>query len=145
MPVENIFLLDNGDCLEVSAKGVRQGDSVQSGIVYVDGLSVGDTSEDVLNDRNELSAQGIASIAAAIEAKRNASLGVHVEMRGITGGDDDELLTDVETAVKRDLDRALADHKKRNELEKACRQALQNVLWDRIKQRPMVIVNLLNV
>lgn len=146
VPVRNIFLLDNGDSLEVSAKGVRQGESVQSGIVFVDGLSVGDTSQDVLNDRNELSEQGIASIAAAIDKKSNSVMGsVNVEMRGITGGDDADLLDDAERAVKRELERALSRSQKRRDVEKACRQALQNVLWDRIKQRPMVIVNLLDV
>ena len=39
----NIFVLENGESLELSTKGIRMGDPVESGVVYVDGLSVGDT------------------------------------------------------------------------------------------------------
>ena len=59
------------------------------GIVLVDGLSVGDTSEQVLEERTALSAQGFAAIAAAVSGREKAVAGnVQVEMHGITGGDD---------------------------------------------------------
>ena len=38
---QNIFVLDNGDCLEIDEKGARVTEHVESGVVYVDGLSVG--------------------------------------------------------------------------------------------------------
>ncbi len=58
-----------------------------SGIVYVDGLSVGDTSQDVLDERNTLGNQGFASVAAAVDVKRKQVVGeVQVSMHGITGG-----------------------------------------------------------
>jgi ribonuclease J len=143
---KNIFLLENGESLELSAKGIAKGPSVQSGIVFVDGLSVGDTSQDVLNDRSVLSEQGFAVVAAAIDAKRHEVVGsVQVQMRGITGGDDGYLNGDVEEAVRKALSKSLSQNAKRNEMEKACRQALQSVLWECIKQRPMVLVNLLDV
>lgn len=146
VPVRNIFMLDNGDTLELSSKGIRQGESVQSGIVFVDGLSVGDTSQDVLNERNTLGDTGFAAIAAAIDYKRHEVVGdVHVEMRGITGGDDWDLVQDAEARVKRELTNGLDRKLKQKDLEKSCRQSLQSVLWDRIKQRPMVVVNLLDV
>ena len=59
----------------------------ESGIVYVDGLSVGDTSKDVLEERQALSNYGFATIAAAVNARKKQIEGVvRVEMRGITGG-----------------------------------------------------------
>ncbi len=146
VPLRNIFMLDNGDSLELSAKGIHQGKSVQSGIVFVDGLSVGDTSEDVLNDRNVLGETGFAVVAAAVDKQRKQITGeVEVQMRGITGGDDPDLVGEAQHAVKRDLSRALSNQAKQNELEKTTRQTVQNVLWDRIKQRPMVVVNLIDV
>ncbi len=143
----NIFLLENGECLEVSQKGVRYGDPVQSGVVYVDGLSVGDTSEDVLQERSVLVEQGIAAVACAVDtATRHVVGDVQVEMRGITGGDDDYLARDAQRTVQRSLEKALSDQKKkRRDWEKSARQSLQSLLWDRIKQRPMVIVNLIEI
>ena len=72
VPAENVFICENGESLELSTKGVKHGESVQSGIVLVDGLSVGDTSEQVLEERTALSAQGFAAIAAAVSGRKKA-------------------------------------------------------------------------
>lgn len=143
---DKIFLLENGESLEVSERGVVQGESVQSGIVLVDGLSVGDTTQDVLKERATLSEMGFAAIAAAIDARRNTILGdIQVQMHGITGGDDVYVQRDAEKSVQAALQKCLHDKSKRADTERACRKALESVLWTRIKQRPMVIVNLIDV
>lgn len=145
IPEKNIFILENGESLEVSARGVEQGESVPSGVVLVDGLSVGDTSQDVLDERSALSERGFAVIAAAIDARKKALRGpVQVQMHGITGGDDFVLGEEVEDAITRSIEKQLASGKDAD-VEKACKQALQSLLWERVKQRPMVIVNILNV
>ena len=108
VPPENVFICENGESLELSARGVRRGETVQSGIVYVDGLSVGDTSQDVLDERSALGAQGFASVAAAVSAKKRDVVGeVQVEMHGITGGDDPYLAKETAQTVKGALRRAL--------------------------------------
>ena len=148
VPERNVFILENGESLEVSAQGVMEGESVPSGVVYVDGLSVGDTSQDVLDERSALSEQGFAAVAAAVDRDRGKLVGeVHIQMHGITGEADAYLATEVVDAVTAALIRQLSSkgQHKRTELEKACRQALQSVLWERVKQRPMVIVNILDV
>lgn len=144
---DKIFILENGESLVLSGGNVREGDPVQSGIVFVDGLSVGDTSQDVLDERSALVEQGIATIACAIDRSSGSVRGsVQVQMRGITGGDDAYLAEDAATAVKRALEKVITDgSRKRRDYEKACRQALQSFMWESIKQRPMVIVNLIEL
>ena len=143
---ENIFICENGESLELSAEGVKLGEVVQSGIVYVDGLSVGDTSQSVLDDRVALGAQGFACVAAAISFKERDVLGeVQIEMRGITGGDDAYLTCEAGGVVYGALKRALAKGNAMKELKKIARDSLLSILWERTKQRPMVIVNLLEV
>ena len=146
VPAENVFICENGESLELSTKGVKHGESVQSGIVLVDGLSVGDTSEQVLEERTALSAQGFAAIAAAVSGRKKAVAGnVQVEMHGITGGDDAYLARDAEAAVKSALRKALGKNATLKEAKKAARDALLSLLWERTKQRPMVIANLLEI
>lgn len=136
----NIFLCENGDTLELSEAGVRFGEPVESGIVYVDGLSVGDTSRDVLDERQALSNYGIATIAAAVNVRKKQIEGpVRVEMRGITGGDVAQLRREAGETVKGTLRRALDKGTKGKDLEKVCRDALLSLLWERTKQRPMVV------
>ena len=146
IPKENIFICENGETLELSTKGVRRGDYVQNGIVYVDGLSVGDTSQDVLDERTTLGSQGFACAVALVDAKKRQAVGgVRVETHGITGGDDPDVVDDLAFAVKRALDGALRKGGARKDWERSCRQALQTALWERTKQKPMVIATVLEV
>ena len=146
VPAENVFICENGESLELTARGVRRGDVVQSGIVYVDGLSVGDTSQDVLDERSALATQGFATVAAAVSNRKKALVGnVEVEMHGITGGDDEYLVREAQSTVKNAITKALGKGGSQKELRKATRDSLLNLLWERTKTRPMVIVNLLDV
>ncbi|MDO4291149.1 MAG: ribonuclease J [Eggerthellaceae bacterium] len=146
VPAENIFVMENGDSLVLSAKGIEIGEPVQSGIVYVDGLSVGDTSQDVLDERNTLGNQGFASVAAAVSFKRRELLGEpQVEMHGITGGDDAYLSEEAASVVAGAVRRALSKGGDAKGVRKVARDAVLSLLWERTKQRPMVVVNLLDV
>lgn len=147
VPEENIFILENGDTLELDSNGIKRGDSVQSGIVYVDGLSVGDTSEDVLNERNDLASMGFASVALAIDMrKRKIAARPMIEMHGITGGDDAYLKDEALSQVTRACDKVLS-HKDSiiKEIRREVRNSMQSLLWEKTKQRPMIIVNILEV
>ena len=119
---DNIYILENGDALELSAMGIARGEGVPSGIVYVDGLSVGDTSQDVLDERNTLGNQGFASVAAAVDAKRKQVVGeVQVSMHGITGGDDYYLGQEAGSAVTGALRKAVHQQLKRHPSVKSYR------------------------
>ncbi len=146
VPHDNIFLLDNGDTLELSSDGARRGEPVQSGVVLVDGLSVGDTSQGVLNERSSLGAQGFVTIAAAVDHERRAVVGkLQMEMRGIPGGDDPELIEDIRSSIEGELNHAVFEGGCNGELVKVCRQTMRGILWSRIKQRPMVVVNIIDL
>ena len=146
VPAENIFVLENGETIELTAKGVRLGDRVQSGVVYVDGLSVGDTSQAVLDERTSLSAQGFAAISAAVSRKDGAvGSEVQLEMRGISGGDDAYLVRECEQVLEGALARGLAKTSDEAALKKILKDSLLSFLWDRIQQRPLVVVHLLGI
>ena len=142
----NIFICDNGDTLTLTPQGVTRGEPVESGIVFVDGLSVGDTTRDVLDDRTKLSSSGLAAIAYAVDARTGQLKGdVVIEMRGITGGDvsalRDEAAQTVDSSVRRGIERG----KRGKDLQKQARDAMLSLLWERTKQRPMVIVTPIEV
>lgn len=146
VPRNKVFLLDNGESLEVSASGVQEGQPVQSGIVLVDGLSVGDTTQDVLNERSTLAEMGIVAVACALNTRERRIVGdIAVQMHGITGGDDAQLQSEAEQAALRSIRKALDEKGNERDIEKTVQRSLQSVLWSRVKQRPMVIVNLLSV
>ena len=141
---KNILLCENGETIELTSRGVTKGDPVPSGIVLVDGLSVGDTSEAVLNERTNLGEQGIVIVACAITPNKDALASkVQVEMHGITGGDDRDLVRAATAAVTRALKRSLSKKENIATMKKTARGALLSVLWEKTNQRPMVVVNVL--
>ncbi len=67
IPKENIFIMKNGDILEITEDGARKGGNVNSGRVFIDGKGIGDVEEMVLRDRLRLAHDGIVLIILAIE------------------------------------------------------------------------------
>ena len=49
---ENIFIINNGDVVDINNQVARQTRKVQSGNIFVDGLGIGDVGNIVLRDRN---------------------------------------------------------------------------------------------
>ena len=146
VPPENIFICENGDSLVLDANGIAIGESVQSGVVYVDGLSVGDTSQDVLDERVTLGAQGFASVAAVVSmTTRKLMAPIALEMHGITGGDDPYVFAEAQEVVEAAIKKHLGRGATAAELKKISRDALLNLLWERTKQRPMAVSNILVV
>ncbi len=143
---KNIFICENGETLELTARGVKRGKPVQSGIILVDGLSVGDTSEFVLNERTNLGSQGVAVIACAVKKGSHDLQGaVQVEMHGIPGGDEPQFVDAVCNAVSSALKRSLSKGEDTRAVKRAARSALLSILWERTNQRPLVVINILEV
>ena len=68
-----------------------------------------------------------------------------LSMRGITGGDDPYLVRDVERAAVSALKTALGKGLCGKDLERNVTNAMRSVLWERTKQKPVIMVNLLEV
>lgn len=143
---KNIFVCENGDVIELRNKKFYTKDPVQSGVIFVDGLSVGDTSEGVLLERGDLGNGGIAVISAAVDTNSNKIRGsLHVTLRGVTGGDEQFFHDDLRKCVYSALTKALKRNVPVSNLRKSAKDALLSLLWERTKQRPMVIVNIIEI
>lgn len=146
VPADNIFICENGESLVLGPDGISLGESVQSGVVYVDGLSVGDTSQDVLDERVTLGAQGFASLSAAVSMTSCKLLApVALEMHGITGGDDPYVAAEAQEVVEAAIKKHLSRGASAADLKKISRDTLLNLLWERTKQRPMAVSNIIVV
>jgi len=75
IPKENIFVMNDGDVLELSAQSGKITGKVGSGHVYIDGLSVGDVGEVVLRNRRTLSKDGIVVVIIAVSRQTGKLVG----------------------------------------------------------------------
>lgn len=65
---EGIFVLEDGDVLELSADGGVTGERVAAGPIYVDGISRRDVQSPVLSQRRSLSHDGVVVVALTVAA-----------------------------------------------------------------------------
>ena len=66
---EDIFRGRNGLPLEIDESGARFGEQEQTGVVFVDGVEVGDIEDVALRDRRALSADGIFIVVATVSGQ----------------------------------------------------------------------------
>jgi ribonuclease J len=138
---DDIFVLDNGDVLEVGRESAEVVDQVEAGITYVDGLGVGDVVEGVLRDRRRLADEGLVIVVVTVGARDGAMVGdPEIVARGFPAGDDPELVEETRLEVERSLAASSAEHVTEiGVLQHQVHDAVSALLHRRTKQRPMVL------
>ena len=68
-----------------------------------------------------------------------------IEMHGIPGGDEPRFVDTVTTSVTSAIKRALQKQEEPKAIRKSARSALLSILWERTNQRPLVVINLLEI
>lgn len=80
---ENIFVLENGDVLEMGREhGVKTG-AVTAGVVLIDYNRDWKIDEEIVNDRRKLADDGLVSVVVTVNEKGMLAAGPDVAMRGI--------------------------------------------------------------
>jgi ribonuclease J len=145
----NAFVLTNGDVLEIDDRGARVGERIQAGVVYVDGLGVGDVSHSVMKDRWSIGSDGIFLVVVTIEQKTGAVVaGPDIVTKGFVP--DHEAAEIVELARQRILE-GLAEAQtgehlaEASALKDAIHGSVAPFLYERTKRRPMVLPVIMQV
>lgn len=143
---KNVFLCDNGDVIELSDSKFKRKESIESGVVYVDGLSVGDTSKDVLDERKLLAEAGVIIVCAAIDMKHmNIKGDIRLNLKGIAGSEDESFQDDFKKVVAQTIFKEIKHSKDIKHLKKSIRDAIYRISKDKINQRPMLNINLIEM
>jgi ribonuclease J len=98
---ENIFLMENGDVLELDEKQAAKTGKVQAGMILVDGFAMGDFHDLILRDRQHLATDGLVMVVVARSLQDGKIVGEpEVVFRGIAhAGDLDELAEEAKKLV----------------------------------------------
>jgi ribonuclease J len=142
VPAENVFSTENGQPLEIDADGARFGKKVTAGMIFVDGVDIGDVTDVALRDRRMLSADGIFIVVATISEQDGSSVvPPEVLARGVPFLDDDGAFIDeLREAVEDSLDRAAEQRITETDvLEGVLHDDLATFIYERLKRRPMVL------
>ena len=139
---ERIFRGENGLPLEIDERGGRFGRPERSGMIFVDGVDIGDVADVALRDRRMLSADGIFVVVATISEQDGSSVAdPEVIFRGVPFPDEAErLLDDIRATVEQSLARAAADEIREIDLlQEVLHDDLAEFVYERLRRRPMVL------
>jgi ribonuclease J len=142
IPAANVFRTENGTPVEIDKRGARLGDKEAAGMIFVDGVDIGDVADVALRDRRMLSADGIFIIVATI-AEQDGSSVVPPEVlaRGVPFLDgDSKFLDELREAVEDSLDRAAEQRiTEIDVLQSFLHDDLAQFIYKRLKRRPMLL------
>src|SRR3712207_6255687 len=142
MNPDNILRGENGTPLEIDENGARFAEREQSGMIFVDGLDIGDVNDVALRDRRMLSADGIFVVVATVSEQTGQSVAdPEVIFRGVPFTDEaEQLLDDLRGCVDSSLERAAQEEIREVDLlTKVLHDDLAKLVYDRLRRRPMML------
>ncbi|HET6509251.1 MAG TPA: ribonuclease J [Baekduia sp.] len=142
IPAENVFKGENGLPLEIDGSGAAFGSRERAGMIYVDGVDIGDPTDVALRDRRMLSADGIFVVVATISEQDGSTVAdPEVIFRGVPYSEDAEsLLGDIRETVNSSLERAASEEIREIDLlQQTLHDDLGKFVYDRLRRRPMVL------
>jgi ribonuclease J len=140
---ERVFQGRNGLPLEIDADGARFGEEIHAGVIYVDGVNVGEPDDVALRDRREISADGIFIVVATISADDGALVAdpeAIVRAVALPEGEEEPLVEELKDAVEDCLeDAAEAGTREVHLIQEDLHDALAKLIYDRLRSRPMIL------
>jgi len=141
MARDNIFVLEDGDILELNPHAGKITGKVTSGNVYVDGLSVGDIGSVVLRDRRMLSRDGIVMVIIAINRQTGKLVGrPDIISRGFVDSmESRDMIEESRDLVARALDHGRDRPAEWGFISTKVRDILYKFYYEQTKRRPMIL------
>jgi len=148
IPEENIFILENGEVLEISESGINKNGKIQSGRIFIDGKGIGGVEDIVLRDRRRLAHDGVVIVLVGIEKLTKKIIsGPDIISRGFIFEDvSQEIINEVRGLMAKTLfnieDNLISDT---SVIQAKLRSALKKYLRDTMDRRPMIIPIIMEV
>ncbi len=139
---DQVFRGENGLPLEVDERGARFAAREQAGLIFVDGVDVGDVEDVALRDRRMLSADGIFIVVATVSEQDGRSMAPpELIFRGVPFLEDaDGLLEELRQAVDDSLARSAREEVREiSLLQTHLHDDLAAFVYERLRRRPMVL------
>ena len=148
MKSENVMIMDIGDTLAVSEKGIRRTEKVQAGRVLVDGLGVGDVGSVVLRDRKHLAQDGLIVLVVTIQSEDGSIVsGPDIVSRGFVYVRESETLIE---EIRRRTNQIVEGcaHGRIKEwgvIKNRVKEDISRLIWEKTKRNPMILPVIMEV
>jgi len=146
--LEDTFVLETGETLEIDRLGARRGERITVGRVCIDSGSLDDVVEDIIiRDRRHLSEDGFVLPIIAINKNTGKSEGLpEIVSRGFVSGDNTTLLQEARGVVARTLETSTAEERGDwGVMQEKIRTDLKRFLSKQTQRRPLIMPVILEV
>lgn len=148
MDPKNVFTLETGQVLEISEDKAIANEKVYTGVLYVDGIGVGDVGNIVLRDRRYLANDGMVTIVIAINRNTYEILaGPDVITRGfIYARESEDLIKEIKDISRMTVEKYLDDKVLEWQvLKSSVKKSVECHLYNKTKRRPSVFPIIMEV
>jgi len=147
---DGIFVMEDGDVLELSEDGSRMEDHVSAGPIFVDGLTTRDLQSPVLGERRSLSKDGVVVVVVTTDKQNGKLVG---EPAAVASGFLDEsetgnLFEELSVALAQELTSNWSGGKENSEnggLKAKVRETARSFIAGSVRRSPMIIPVVLEV
>jgi ribonuclease J len=139
---ENVFQSRNGVALEIDESGARLGEDIHAGVIFVDGVNVGDPDDVALRDRRAISADGIFIVVATISSDDGSVVAdPEVIFRGVPFLEEaGDLVEELQDVVEDSLEEAAdAGTREIHLIQEDLHDAVGRFVYEKLRRRPMVL------
>ena len=141
IPESDIFILENGQILELSQHSAKVSGRVPAGYVLVDGIGVGDVGQVVLRDRRLLSQDGVVIVTVTVDKQTGQLVGPpDIVSRGFIYEPDSEgLLDKARDRVSTAMEEGTRSSAERAFISAKIKETLGRLLYELTHRRPMIL------
>lgn len=142
---DNVFVMENGDVLEVTKEKSTQTERIKSGIVLIDYNREWHLDEEIIEQRRHIAEDGLITVVVLLDESHNVVAGPDVYMRGVIlprGLPAEEFIIKVQEEVKRILANHQAiDSLNANDLTDFLHGALSCYFENEMNTEPLVLIH----
>ena len=141
IPKQNIVITENGNIISVNKEKIAVSGKVKSGVVFIDGLGVGDISNVVLRDRKILSENGIINVVLMMNKQGQIVKDPHITSRGfVYVKQSEELMNEISAQTKKIVEKIKKEKiKEWSVIKTKIRDDLDDFVYRKTQRKPMVI------
>lgn len=137
---KNIFLMSDGDQIEVNYKSIKRVKTVKTGKVFIDNQINKQITDEVVIDRQNLADAGVAVIIAQIDKRAKKLIKTRVASYGLLRENNENFTKEMEKVIEQFLanvkDEIITNQKV---LESQIRQVVRKHIFRKLKKYPTIV------
>ena len=147
---DGIFVMVDGDVLELTEDGPRMDERISAGPIYIDGLTARDDKSAVFSERRSLSKDGVVVVVVTTSKDSGEIVGepVAVSSGFLDESETGNLFEELSFAVAKDLSNSGTRHKKNGEngeFKAKVKETARGFIASSVRRSPMIVPVVLEV